>query len=102
MRAGLSQVIQEVQAGGALSQSLARARVFPVVAVQMARVGEESGRLEPMLLAAAEVLEEESQRRLERLVTLVVPLMTIIMGLIVAALIGSVLIGLLSINDLAF
>lgn len=79
-----------------------KANVFPTVGIQMARVGEETGNLEQMLQAAADVLEEESQRRLERLVTLVVPLMTIAMGVIVAALIGSVLIGLLSINDLAF
>jgi type II secretory pathway component PulF len=39
---------------------------------------------------------------LERLLSLVVPLLTISMGMIVAGLIGSVLIGLLSINDLAF
>jgi hypothetical protein len=41
-------------------------------------------------------------RLLERLLTLVVPLLTIGMGMVVAGLIGSALIGLLSINDLAF
>lgn len=102
MRSGLEQVMREVQAGGTLSQSLARARVFPVVAVQMARVGEETGCLEQMLQAAADVLEDDSQRRLERLVTIAIPGMTVLMGLVVAILIGSVLIGLLSINDLAF
>jgi general secretion pathway protein F len=101
MQTGLKQVIRDVQAGATLSQSMSKAGVFPMVAVQMSRVGEETGHLEQMLQAAADVLEEESQRRLEQLVTLAVPLMTIVMGLIVAVLIGSVLIGLLSINDLA-
>jgi general secretion pathway protein F len=52
--------------------------------------------------SAADVLEDESQRTLERLLSLVVPVLTITMGLIVAGLISSVLIGLLSINELAF
>jgi general secretion pathway protein F len=91
-----------VQAGGLLSTALAHATVFPMIAVQLARVGEETGRLEDLLNSAANILEEESHVRLERLLTLVVPLATILMGMIVAALIGSVLIGLLSINDVAF
>ena len=95
-------VMNDVQAGEPFSVSLARAAVFPPVAAQLARVGEETGKLDQMLLSAATVLEEESQVRLERLLTLFVPLLTVAMGLMVAGLIGSVLIGLLSINDLAF
>lgn len=97
----LDGMTRDVQAGRAFSVALAAAGVFPPVAVQLARVGEETGKLDEMLLSAAAVLEEQSQRRLERLLTLLVPLLTIAMGLIVAGLIGSVLIGLLSINDLA-
>ena len=96
------EVTREVQAGEAFSVAFARADCFPAVAVQLARVGEETGQLEEMLQSAARVLEEEAHRMLERLLSLVVPLLTIGMGLMVAGLIGSVLIGLLSINDLAF
>ncbi|MEP7246135.1 MAG: type II secretion system F family protein, partial [Gammaproteobacteria bacterium] len=98
----LSQVASDVQEGSPFSASMARAAVFPPVAVQLARVGEETGKLDQMLQSAAMVLEEESHLRLERLLGLAVPLLTIAMGIIVAGLIGSVLIGLLSINDLAF
>ncbi len=97
----LTDVTRGVQAGEALSLCMSRGRVFPQVAVQLARVGEETGRLNEMLLSAALVLEEDSQRRLQRLLALIVPLLTIGMGLLVAGLIGSVLIGLLSVNDLA-
>ena len=98
----LTEVGRGVQAGEAFSLCMARSAVFPHVVVQLARVGEETGRFHEMLLSAAVVLEEDTQRRLERLLTLVVPLITIAMGMLVAGLIGSVLIGLLSINDLAF
>lgn len=97
----LSEVTREVQAGEALSSSLARARVFPAIAVQLSKVGEETGQLDEMLQSAATVLEREAHNRLERILTLIVPAAIIFMGLIVAGLIGSVLIGLLSINDLA-
>lgn len=98
----LTEVTREVQAGEAFSVAFARAGCFPAVAVQLSRVGEETGQLEELLQSAAGVLEEEAHRMLDRLLSLVVPLLTIGMGLVVAALIGSVLIGLLSINDLAF
>ena len=98
----LTEVTREVLAGEAFSVAFARAGCFPAVAVQLSRVGEETGQLEELLQSAAGVLEEEAHRMLERLLSLVVPLLTIGMGLVVAALIGSVLIGLLSINDLAF
>lgn len=98
----LGSVTREVQAGEPFSVALAHAGCFPAVAVQLARVGEETGQLDELLQSAAGVLEEEAHRMLERLLSLVVPLLTIGMGMIVAALIGSVLIGLLSINDLAF
>ncbi|MGA7538939.1 MAG: type II secretion system F family protein [Steroidobacteraceae bacterium] len=96
----LGEVTREVQAGEALSSSFSRAGVFPAIAVQLARVGEETGQLEEMLQSAADVLEGEAHIRLERILTLIVPATIILMGLVVATLIGSVLIGLLSINDL--
>jgi general secretion pathway protein F len=99
---GLAAVAAAVQAGQSFSEALSRVAAFPAVAAQLARVGEETGKLDEMLLSAALVLEEETQLKIERLLSLFVPLLTVAMGVIVAALIGSVLIGLLSINDLAF
>lgn len=94
-------VIRDVQAGDSVSSAIARTGVFPAVAVQLARVGEETGQLHEMLESAASALEAESQLRLERLLTMIVPAAIILMGLVVATLISSVLIGLLSIDDLA-
>lgn len=102
LRAGLDAAARLIKEGASASNALAEVRVFPAHAVQLARVGEETGRLEELLLEAATILEAQSQTSLERLLTLLVPMLTITMGLIVAALIGSVLVGLLSINDLAF
>ena len=91
-----------VKAGEPLHVALAGEKLFPPVAAQLARVGEETGKLDELLLSAAEYLEDHSNTMLDRLLTLLVPALTVGMGLIVAGLIGSVLVGLLSINDLAF
>lgn len=102
LRKGLDEAAQRIKAGQSTSAALNAAGVFPAHAIQLARVGEETGRLEELLLEAATILEGESSTRLERLLTMLVPVLTIGMGLVIAALIGSVLIGLLSVNDLAF
>jgi general secretion pathway protein F len=102
LRKGLDEAAQRIKAGQSTSAALNAAGVFPAHAIQLARVGEETGRLEELLLEAATILEGESSTRLERLLTLLVPVLTIGMGLVIATLIGSVLIGLLSVNDLAF
>lgn len=102
LRSSLERVTHSVNAGEDFATSLASVRVFPSEAVQLARVGEEAGRLHDLLAEAASILEAGAARTLERLLALLVPAVTVLMGLIVAGLIGSVLIGLLSINDLAF
>ena len=67
----------------------------------MMRVGEESGQLDRMLLRLADFCERDLKHAIDRLVALLVPCLTIFMGLIVAGLIGSMLVAILSINDLA-
>jgi general secretion pathway protein F len=102
LRVALDAVVRRVNAGEPLHVALATDAAFPPVAAQLTRVGEETGKLDEMLLAAAEYLEEHSTTTLDRLLTLLVPALTVGMGLVVAGLIGSVLVGLLSINDLAY
>lgn len=102
LRKELDEAAQRIKAGQSASAALNAAGVFPAHAIQLARVGEETDRLEELLLEAATILEGESSTQLERLLTMLVPALTIGMGLVIAALIGSVLIGLLSVNDLAF
>jgi general secretion pathway protein F len=102
LREALDTAATRVKAGEPLHVALAAGKLFPPVAAQLARVGEETGKLDELLLSAAEYLEDHGTTLLDRLLTLLVPALTVAMGLIVAGLIGSVLVGLLSINDLAF
>lgn len=87
--------------GDALSHYLRGTKAFPRLALDLMRVGEESGQLDAMLLRQAELYEREIKHTIDRLVALLVPCLTIFMGLIVAGLIGSILVAILSVNDLA-
>jgi general secretion pathway protein F len=100
--AAAQDVHTRLKQGDDLSLLLDRAGVFPKAAVQLARVGEETGRLDDLLVEAADTLDREAQGTIDRLLSVLVPSITIVMGAIVAALIASVLVGILSLNDLAF
>jgi general secretion pathway protein F len=87
--------------GEQLASRLRQSGVFPALALDLIRVGEETGSLDAMLLKQAELYEREVKHAVDRLLTLLVPLLTVVMGMIVAALIGSVIVAIFSINDLA-
>ncbi len=87
--------------GDMLTRHLEGSGAFPALALDMMRVGEESGQLDRMLLRLADFCERDLKHAIDRLVALLVPCLTIFMGLIVAGLIGSMLVAILSINDLA-
>lgn len=86
--------------GDSLSESLADLGVFPNLAVQLVHAGEESGQLEEMLMHAAQIFDEEVERTLQRMISLLVPLVTIGLGLLVAGIIGSILVAILGAYDL--
>ncbi len=64
-------------------------------------MGEETARLEAMLLKIGEIYAEETRRTVERLLALLVPGVTILLGLIVAVAIGSIFTAILSVYDFA-
>jgi len=88
--------------GEGLSGPLAESGVVPGLALQLIQVGEETGQLEPMLLRIADIYDEEVKRSVERLLSILVPLMTIALGLLIAAIIGSMMAAILSAYELPF
>jgi len=93
---------RDLRAGEGLSDLLRRTTLFPGLVVQLVRVGEESGKLEDMLLRQAEIYDREVARTIERLMAALVPGLTIGLGLIVAGIITSILLAILKVNELAF
>ena len=101
LQKALAPVTPAVKEGGRLADAIAAARVFEPLAVNLVRVGEETGRLGPMMLELANILDREVEKGVRRLLTLLEPLLIIVLGLLIAAIIVSILLGILSINDLA-
>ena len=99
--AALDGVAERVKEGKGLAEPLAQSGVVPPLAVHLVRVGEETARLEEMLLKIAEIYEEESRRGIERLLAMLVPGITVLLGLVVALVVGSILSAVLSAYELA-
>ena len=79
-------VTARVREGQAFAAALEARGIFPDVAVKMAEVGESTGALQDMLNTAADFYDEEISTNMERFVTLVEPLLLVIMGIVIAAL----------------
>ncbi|HSL18281.1 MAG TPA: type II secretion system F family protein [Methylomirabilota bacterium] len=88
--------VQEVQEGRSLSDSLDDTGQMPELALAMMRVGEATGALPEMLKHTSGFLDEEIEFSLNRLVTLFEPLILVVMGIIVAALLLAVYYPLLT------
>lgn len=87
--------------GEGLSRPLTELNLFPRLATQLIQVGEESGQTESMLLRVAEIYDEEVKRTIQRLLALLVPVMTICIGILVAAIIATMLTAILSTYELS-
>src|SRR3954467_14751924 len=72
------------KSGAGLAWPLAEAGVFPARTVDMLQLGEEAAQLGPMALKAADIHEEQARLMMQRLIALMVPMITIAMGLAVA------------------
>jgi general secretion pathway protein F len=101
IRRAMSKVQDSIKEGGRLSDTLERTGMFTEMGVQMIRVGEESGRVEEMLLDLARVYDDDVQQMIKRGLTLMEPILILGLGTVIGAIITSILLGILSVNNLA-
>lgn len=98
----LETVRNRVKEGEKLSRPLEDSRLFPSLAIQMITVGEETGKLDEMLLKIADTYEKNVRNLVKRFISLLEPAMILIMGIVVAFIVISMLMAIFSINDLPF
>ena len=99
--AAIEAATRSAKGGAGLSRPLGEARIMPARTIYLLRLGEETAQLGPMALRAAEIHEEKTRLGIQRLVSLLVPVITIVMGAAVAGIVSSLLLAMLSLNDLA-
>lgn len=87
--------------GESFARRLAQFPVFASSTLDLVRIGEETGKLDEMLIRQADLDEQRIKHTIDRLLALLVPALTVLLGLVIAGLIASMLIAILSVNDLA-
>ena len=100
LREGASQVAEWVREGSSLSGAMERAGIFSPMLVHLTASGEGGGNLDQMLLHAANVQERDIETTLSALVTLFEPLLILIMGGIVLAIVVAILLPVFELNTL--
>jgi type II secretion system protein F len=95
-------VYGKVKEGESLSRSLNEEGLFPALALNMIKVGEETGRLEQMLLKVADNYEKSVRNTLKRLINLLEPALILSLGIIVGFIVISMLMAVFSLNDVPF
>lgn len=86
--------------GRTLAAPLLAGGLFPPLALQMIQVGEETGRLDDMLLKVADTCDREVEVAMQRLVAILEPLLIVGLGLMIAGIILSVLVAIMSITEI--
>ena len=97
----LKEVAQGVKRGEGIAGPVRRAGVFPPLAGHLLTVGEETGKLDLMFSRMADIYESETRAGIKRFTALFEPLVILVMGIMVGALILSMLLAITSINDVA-
>lgn len=91
---------EDLKHGRGLAQPFTQREILPQMALQMIRVGEESGALDTMLAKVANIYDKETQSSVKRLLTLLEPALIIGLGVVVAGIIISIIVPILGANEL--
>ena len=98
-RAALRDAEVDLNTGGTLSSTLERSGLLPELAQRFVRLGEQTGQLALMLTRTADIYDNDVQQRLQRLLGIAAPVVTIGIGLGIGGLILSVMSALLGLNE---
>ncbi|MBW8876996.1 MAG: type II secretion system F family protein [Acidobacteria bacterium] len=96
VRSRVEPTIQLVREGKAFFSALEASEIFTDMAIDMVKVGETTGSLDDMLSSVSDFLDEQVETRMQRLLSLVEPLMLVFMGTIIAILLVSIYLPMFS------
>jgi type IV pilus assembly protein PilC len=90
VRSKIAPTIQMVREGKPFYAALETSEIFTDMSIDMVKVGEATGSLDEMLNSVSDFLDEQIETRMQRLLSLIEPLMLVFMGLIIAILLISI------------
>lgn len=87
----LSRVHQQINAGDSMSEAFRNAGLFPPLVVRMIKVGESTGALDKALLNVSYFYDRDVNEKMQKMLKLLEPALTVVLGLILAFIMSSVL-----------
>ena len=100
LAAGIERVAGSLREGQSLAKPLAESTDFPPFAIHMIGVGEQTGNLQEILTQVADTFDRDTRTTIKRALALLEPMLILVLGAIIAAVIISILVAILSVNDL--
>lgn len=98
----LERAVADVKSGSALSAALEKQGALTPTGYNLIRVGEQSGQLTEMMRALATLYEENSTRRMKRVLALIEPLAILLIGAVLGAIMIAIILAITSVNEAAF
>lgn len=98
----IEEVHLQLKQGEMLSSALRETDFFPPMAVQMISIGEETGRMDHMLMHISDIYDRETKVSIKAFTSLFEPLIILLMGLVIGAMVISMLLAIFSVNDIGF
>ncbi|MEA2018216.1 MAG: type II secretion system F family protein [Campylobacterota bacterium] len=95
----VDEIAEMVEKGFDISEAFREVEVFPDIVVQMISSGEESGNLAELLINSAEYYDDQIDNELKSVVSLINPIMTVIMGIFIAALMAAIFMPIFQMGD---
>lgn len=89
----------EIQQGGMISLAIQKENVFPIMAIQMISIGEETGELDAMLMKVADFYEDEVEQAVKALTSIIEPLMMVVLAVMVGVILLSMYLPLFKVFD---
>lgn len=97
----ISDISKGAKEGKGVSAPMRVVGIFPSLAMHMIRVGEETGKLDEMLIRVADTYDEEVQNTTKRFISALEPVLILVMALLVGFIVMSLIWAILGINDIA-
>lgn len=100
IRQGLVAAKERVKKGGTLAKSLATSPLYPDFSISLIEVGEESGQLEPVFRELSARARHEFESWVDRFTALLEPILILFMGVVVGGVVVTMLLSIVSVNDI--
>lgn len=94
-------IIQDIQSGVSLTESLARSQLLPGTSLNLVSVGDKTGQLAPMMQAVAALHDESCKRRMKQVLTLIEPIAILIVGVLIGIMILGIVLAITASTDIA-